>query len=455
MKSGEISRILGEFAHNLQLKEVPKEVVEKIKLHILDTLGIAIASCNLEFVSPIVRICKMLSGPQESTVIGQNLRVAAPYAAMANSTMAHSLDYDDTHLGSVHQGCVAIPTSFALGEKVGASGREVLESIIITYEVNARLGLVSPRGLHPRGFHPTPILGVFGAALAASKLMGLSTEQSCWALGIAGSMSSGIGQPVKEGVPLKAFHAGIAAYHGILAALLAAEGYKGPMKVFEGEAGFYRAYFWGEKINLAQAISELGKRWETLNTSLKPYPSCHATHAAIDATAALKSKYQIKTEDIQECKVYLSDYALKLTRSEPITAYGAKFSIRYCVAVGLKGGYVKINDFTEEALKDKEVLKLMQKIRVFHDEKYDADEYAEKMVFPARVIIKTKDGLTYEEEVIYHKGTPYNPMSKDEVVAKFLDNIKFTKFKSIGRELINKVFNMENLDFMEISKMLS
>jgi 2-methylcitrate dehydratase PrpD len=125
------------------------------------------------------------------------------------------------------------------------------------------------------------------------------------------------------------------------------------------------------------------------------------------------------------------------------------------VAVGLKGGYVKINDFTEEALKDKEVLKLMQKIRVFHDEKYDADEYAEKMVFPARVIIKTKDGLTYEEEVIYHKGTPYNPMSKDEVVAKFLDNIKFTKFKSIGRELINKVFNMENLDFMEISKMLS
>ncbi|MBS7641498.1 MAG: MmgE/PrpD family protein [Candidatus Bathyarchaeia archaeon] len=449
-----ISYKLSRFAYDLKLKDVPQEVITRIKLHFLDTLGIMMAAHNLESISPVIKVCKLLGGPPESTIIGHGSKIAAPNAAMANATMAHSLDYDDTHLGSVHQGCVAIPVSVAVGEKVGASGEEVLEAVLVAYEVNARLGLVAPGSFHIRGFHPTPVLGVFGAALAAGKLMGLSIEQLCWALGIAGSMSSGIGQTVKEGIPLKAMHPGIAAHGGVLASLLASEGYKGPVKVFEGEAGFFNAYLWGEKINVNQATLELGNKWETLNTSLKPYPSCHATHSAIDAAITLKKKYGVRLEDLQECICYLSRYGMELTRSDVTTAYGAKFSIKYCVSVALKKGFVGIADFTDEAIKDKCILEAMQKIKVYPDEKYDT-YVKERMVFPAKVRVKLKDNSVYEEEVIDHKGTPHNPLTWEDTMTKFVDNIKHTKFYDVKEAIVKRVLNIEKYCINDLTEILS
>ena len=449
-----ISHKLSEFAHNLKFKQIPTEVIAKAKLHILDTMGIMMATHNFNGVKRVVHVVKRLGGPPESKVIGHNFRVVAPNAVLANAAMAHSVDYDDTHLATIHPSCILVPTAFAVGETANSSGKDILEAIIAAYEVSIRLGLVCPR-FHHRGFHPTPIIGVFGAVVAAGKLLGLSVEQFSWALGIAGSMSSGISQAVEEGVWVKPMHPAFAAHSGIIASLLAKEECNGPLQVFEGRLGFFNAYLRGEKLRLEEATKELGERWETLKISLKPYPTCHATHSCIDLARIFKEKYKIEPEMIQECMCYLPKFSLDLVfpRDEkllPATPYGAKFNIPYCVAVTLRKGNVGLWDFTEEAIKDHETLRLLSKIKGSHDEKYD--RYMG--VVPARARIKTKDGSIYEEEVINHKGTPKNPLTKDEVIDKFMDNLKLTKYNEIANEIVKKTLSIEKYTINEITEML-
>jgi len=457
--SNTISYKFSEFTYNLKLKDVPEEVVNKAKLHILDTLGIMMATYNLEDVKRIVNIVRYLNGPSESTIIGHGFKAAAPNAVIANASMAHSVDYDDTHLGSItHQSCTAVPTALAVGEKVNASGKEVLESIIAAYEVNARLGLSAPGMFHARGIHPTSAIGVFGSTLIAGKLMGLSVEQLVWALGIAGSMSSGILQCIPEGIWVKPMHPAFASHSGIIASLLAREGCKGPYQVFEGEYGLFNAYLKGDNFNLEYATKELGEVWETLYISIKPYPTCHSTHAAIDVALEFRRKYNIRLEDIRECIYYVPKFVINIVlepyseKVKPSTPYSAKFSIPYTVVVALRNGWMGLWDFTEEAIKDPEVLKYTSKIKYVHDETYD--KYVGSEVTPARAKIITRESNVYEEEVINHKGTPNNPLTREDVVAKFMSNIKLSKYRDVGDEIVNKVLNIEKNSIKEIMEIL-
>lgn len=454
-----ISYKLSEFAYNLKLKNIPEEVINRAKFHILDTIGIMMATYDLEDVKRVVNVAKLLGGLPESTIVGHGFKTSASSAVIANATMAHSVDYDDTHLGSgIHQSCTAIPTALAIGEKVNASGREVLEAIVAAYEVNARLGLSAPWLFHIRGIHPTSAIGVFGSALIAGKLMGLSIEQLTWALGIAGSLSSGILQCIPEGVWVKPMHPGFASHAGILASLLAKEGCKGPLQVFEGRQGLFNAYLKGEKFNLEQAIMELGGRWETLNISIKPYPTCHATHSSIDVALAFKRKYNIKPEDIKECTYYVPRIAINLVvepydeKIKPPTPYGAKFSLPYTVIVALRRGWVGLWDFTENSIRDPEMLGYTSKVKAVLDESYD--KYEGSGVTPARARIILMNGSTYEEEVIDHKGTPKNPLTKEEVITKFMDNIKLSRYKDVGKEVVDKVLSIEKYDIREIMEIL-
>lgn len=454
-----ISHELIEFAISLTLKDIPKEVIIKAKMHILDTLGIMLAAYNHDAVKPIVNIVKSLKGSPESTVIGYDLRVPAPNAALANATIAHSVDYDDTHIGSViHPSSVIVPTALAVGEKMGSTGRDLLEAIIAGYEAVIRLGLVAPTVFHLRGLHPTGVMGVFGSALVSGKIMGLSVEQLKWAFGIAGSLASGIRQAQAEGILLKPIHPGFASHNGILAALLAKEGLKGPCQVFEGVQGLFNAYLKGEKIEVERATAGLGEKWETLNISIKPYPTCHATHSSIDLALIFRDRYGIKLEDIEEFRVYVPKLTVHLVvepyqeKISPKTPYAAKFSLPYTVTVALRKGRVGLWDFTEDAIKDVEILKYAKKIVGVHDEVYD--KYIEQDLWPARAEVTTKDGASYEEEVLAPKGTPRNPMTKDEVIAKFLDNVKLSKYNEVGKELVRIVFNLENYGIWDILELL-
>lgn len=453
-----ISYRFSEFAYNLRLKDIPEEVVSRAKLHVLDVLGIMMGTYNLEDVKRVVNVAKLLGGLPESTVVGHGFKAAAPNAALANAVMAHSVDYDDTHLGSgIHLSCTAVPTALAVGEKVDASGRDFLEAIIAAYEVDARLGLAAPWLFHIRGIHPTSAIGVFGSALIAGRLMGLSIEQLAWALGIAGSLSSGILQCIPEGVWVKPMHPGFASHAGIIASLLAKEGCRGPLQVFEGGQGLFNAYLKGDKFNLEQA-KELGGRWETLNISIKPYPTCHATHSSIDVALAFRRKYNVKPEDIRECIYYVPRIAINLVvepydeKIKPKTPYGAKFSLPYTVIVALRRGWVGLWDFTEDSIRDPEIVGYTSRVKAVLDESYD--KYGGGEIIPARAKIILMDGSTYEEEVIDHKGTPKNPLTREEVVTKFMDNIRPSRYRDVGREIVDKVLNIEKYSIRDIMEIL-
>jgi 2-methylcitrate dehydratase PrpD len=445
-----ISSKIASFVNELSLTKVPPDVVMKAKLHILDTMGVALATPAMKDpeIEYVIRVLSKVNGDYMSSVWGRGFKSYTPFVAMINSVQAHFLDYDDTHLGStIHVSSVVVPTAFAVGEVLGSSGSRVLEAVIAGYEVTTRLGLLTPTAFHMRGFHPTSVVGVFGATVTAGKLLGLSEEQLVNALGIAGSMSSGILQAIPEGVRLKPLHPGIASMNGILAALLAREGLKGPRGVFEGEQGFYKAYL-GESIDVESLTFNT---WETMNIAIKPYPSCHATHSAIDIAIALHKDYNLRPDNINEITFYAPKLTIRLVmepmeeKLRPSTPYSAKFSLPYTVMVALRKGWIGVWDFSYESIRDEEILKHTPKVKAVYEPAYD--KLISTGVIPVKAKVSTKEGNIYEIEVIDHLGTPKKPMSVEDVIRKFEDNTKYLKIAK--GTLINKILELEKIRNIE------
>jgi len=460
MSPKSITQILAEFASSLKLEAIPQEVVDKAKIHILDTIGVMIAMHNSdEGVRKIVEIIKRIGGTPESTMVGYRSRVPSINAAFANSAMAHSADYDDTHLASIiHPSSTVVPAALAVGEALGAGGKEFLEACIAGYEIGIRISLAALRRLHERGFHPTSVIGVFGAATASSKLLGLGIDGIMNSLGIAGSMASGIMQGHREGIWLKPLHPAIASHNAVLASLLAKEGIEGPKAVLEGSWGFFKAYLWGEDPYLSSITEDLGERWEILNISIKPYPVGHAAVAPIDAAILLREKYGIALDDIRELIFYLPITAKELVcepydqRIRPRSPYEAKFSVPYLAIAAIKRGWVGLRDFTWDALKDHEVLRHTSKVKCEHEPSYDA--YAQDAIIPSRAKLVTVDGKIYEEEVINHRGSPRNPFRWSDEERKFYNNIYNTRFYPSGKEIIDAVKKLEGQDIRYLTNLL-
>jgi 2-methylcitrate dehydratase PrpD len=227
------SQAIANHIRNLRLERIPQEVVDKAKLIFLDTVGIALASSTMDFGQMLLKVAQKLGGNPESRLIGTPFKVAAANAVLANGTLAHGLDYDDTLEGAiVHTGCCGAITALAVGEEVQASGKNVLEAAIAGIEVLCKVGLVAPGKFHARGFHPTALCSTFGAAAAAGKLYRLQPAQWVDAFGVCGSQSSGIIEYLADGTWTKRFHPAWSAHGGIIATLLAREGFRGPATVF-------------------------------------------------------------------------------------------------------------------------------------------------------------------------------------------------------------------------------
>ncbi len=445
-----ISYKIANFVNKLTLAKIPSEVIMKTKLHILDVIGVALATSAMKApeVEQVIKALSGVSGNYMSSVWGRGFKLYSPLAAMINSIQAHFLDYDDTHLGAItHVSSVIVPTALAIGEVLRSEGSRILEAVIAGYEVMIRLGSLTPAAFHLRGFHPTSVVGVFGATVTAGKLLGLNEEQLVNALGIAGSMASGLLQAISEGVRLKPLHPGIASMNGILSAFLAREDLKGPQRIFEGEQGFYKAYL-GESVN---AESLTFNTWETMNISIKPYPTCHSTHSAIDIALTLHREYGLRPDDISEIIFYVPKVVIHITmepieeKLRPSTPYSAKFSLPYTVVLALKKGSISIWDFTEESIRDEEILKHTHKIKAVHEPSYD--KFLSRGVKPAKAKILTKDGRVYEIEVVGHLGTPLKPLSIEDVMRKFRDNVKYLKIDA--EALINKILRLEEIKSIE------
>jgi 2-methylcitrate dehydratase PrpD len=418
--SSRIARWVGSLAYD----DVPPEVAAAAKLHLLDTIGGGLAAHALGIGTAGRAIAADIGGSGPSTVIGAPGGAPAAAAALANGMLCHGLDFDDTHAGSIcHVSTVVVPAAIAAAEARGSSGRELLLALVAGNEITTRVGAAAVSGYMVRGFHPTSVSGVFGATVAAARLQGLDEAELRSALGIAGSMSSGLFAYLGDGSATKPVHAGWAAHGGIVAAALAASGAEGPAAVFEDRFGFYAAYYERDATAIEEQVDDLGKRWETPRIAFKPYPACHFVHSSLDAAALVLADDPIAPDDVARITVAVPDPGISLVlepsadKRDPRTPYDAKFSLQYSIAALIVHGHVGVESYTDEAIRDPAVLELAA--RVEHVRR-DFPTYPQS--FPGWVRIETRAGAVFERELVHQRGGPENPMTADEVAAKFRAN---------------------------------
>jgi 2-methylcitrate dehydratase PrpD len=409
------------WALELDLDDVPPAVVQDAKLHVLDVIGCGLAAHGLGIATEGRTAMSQLGGEPEASVIGLAAALPAPNAAFANAMLCHGLDFDDTHSDSVsHVSTVVVPTALAVAEARGASGRELLAAVVAGNEIVTRIGMATPGAFHRRGFHPTAICGIFGATAAAARLGGLTPADAASALGIAGSMASGLFAYLDDGTATKPIHPGWAAHGALLAARLAELGAEGPPGVLEGRFGVFHAFV-DTRIDLEPQLADLGERWETPRIAFKAYPACHFSHGSLGATATLIDG--IDPREIDDILVTVPEAGVSLvlepaaTKVAPRTGYEGKFSLQYSTAAMLVHGRVGLSTYTPEALADAGVLELARKVR------YETKEYASyPAAFPGGVRIRLRDGRTVEADCPYQLGAPENPMSETQVREKFREN---------------------------------
>jgi 2-methylcitrate dehydratase PrpD len=416
---------LARFVAGLRLDAIPARVVDRAVLLTLDTLGNALAAAGEDFGRAALDTAERLGGAPESALLGRATHVAAANAVLANATLAHGLDFDDTREDAiVHTSCVAVTTALALAEATGASGRAMLEASIAGVEVMCRVGLAVPGALHARHFHPTAIAGGFGAVAAAGRLQGLTEDQLTNAFGIVGSQAAGIIEYLADGSWTKRMHAGWAAHAGVVATLLGRAGFTGPATVLEGEHGLYAAFAGGhDAARLAGLLDSLGRVWELEALTLKPYPCGSIAQPYMDCAARLRERDGIRPDAVTAIRCRTSPGPVPrlweplAAKHAPPNGYAAKFSLPYLIAVILVKGRAGLAEFTDAAVRDADVLRLASRVSYELDPSIDYPRQ-----FVGDVEITLADGRRLRERQNRPRGGPDAPLTSAEIEAKFRGN---------------------------------
>ncbi|WP_116083264.1 MmgE/PrpD family protein [Tropicimonas sp. IMCC34011] len=426
-----IARTLARFVVDLDPGTIPAEVSERARHLILDALGIAVASTGYDFAHRAHSALAELGAGGSRRAIGFGTRLQPRDAAMLNGLLIHGLDYDDTHTpGVIHATAPVLPAALTMALETGSTGEDMQTAYIAGMEVATRLGTVARGGFHQVGFHPTGIVGIFGATVAAGRLRGLTEAQLAAAQGIALSMASGSLEFLQDGAWTKRMHPGWAASAAITAVTMARHGYAAPKAVYEGRFGFFNLYL-GERAaqaDLSIATGELGATWEIMNVAVKPMPACHFTHACADAAVALRAEHGLVADDIEDVIALVPEEVIKTvcepreTKIKPQNSYDAQFSIPYAVASGLLRGQFGLTDLDPEGYTDPEALALMTRVRHETDPNSRFPKY-----YSGEVIVRTKDGreLRHREEV--NRGAADRPLTAEDITAKYTENACTTR----------------------------
>ena len=383
----EYSKVLARYVTNLRFEDLGEEVVRKAKVHFLDSLGNILGAGEMPWSKMVIEVVKKTGGAPQSTVIGVKGKYPVIMATLANGTMAHGIDADDSGARPswAHPGSCIIPAAYAAAEAKGATGKELITAIVAGYEVNCRIDSAVYPGLRNRGFHATGVVGTFGAAAAVGKLMELSEDQMVNTLGLAGIQAAGLDEWLTSGDMSKRLHAGKAAMNGALAALLAREGYTGPVTVFEGKYGLLVTH--AEGYDLKKLTEKLGTEYKILACKFKPYACCHELCPPISMALETQKKHGIKPEDIVKIRIGLNHVTAENQLKVAETPLHAQNHAAVAVAIALVKRQVFMREFFED-YKDPTVVELGKKTEVYTDSEIDA-------IFPkkigTRLEIITKD----------------------------------------------------------------
>ncbi len=432
-----LSGELAKFALGLRLDRVPADLVRKAKGHMLDALGIALASSGFDFAGPILAGARKLGQGDGSRAIGTGARLPPAGAALVNGTLIHGLDFDDTHIGAIyHATAPALAAALAAGEAEGATGAEFLTSLIAGLEIGCRLARAAEGGFHDRGFHPTALCGAFAATFTAGRLMGADRQALVSAAGLCGSMAAGLLE--LQDSWLKRMHPGWAAHSGIAAAGLGIGGFRGPPTMLEGGHGFYHAHLGKIPLGDASPAHDIGRNWLIAGIGLKPYPCCHFTHGFVDC--ALELRHRVRLDDIAsiDCPLHKRLMHMVSGPTRPAEPYAAMFSVPYIVALALVTGEVDLAAFHDRGVADPAVLAIADRTSCSEDPASDFPAH-----FPGEVRITLHSGGIVSHRVATSFGTPERPMSEADIEAKFMANATRVMRADAARRIVRMAWDVE------------
>jgi 2-methylcitrate dehydratase PrpD len=441
-----IATRIADWIVETERRALPSDVRDMSDRLLLDIVGLCAAAVHTDYVRAVIAA----SEPGICTAFGHKSRFDMYGAALINGTAAHGEDFDDTFEGGpVHSGAVIVPAVFAACERFGLSGERALLGTAVGIELLCRLSLVAPKAIHKAGFHPTAVIGTLAAAAGVGAALGLNRDQLASALGVAGSMSSGIIEYLKDGSWTKRMHAGWAAQSGIRAALLARNGFEGPLTVLEGEHGFFHGFAPSRTPDFDALLRGLGEQWLMTTIAFKPYACGTMTQPYVDCAIEL-AKRGVKADDIESLECEVGEGTVHrlweplASKQAPPNAYAGKFSTPYCVAVGFLEGAAGLAAFTDEKVKDPELRRLAAKVSYIVDPQ---NPYPDR--FTGHIRATLKDGTVHEFRRDNMRGGAHDPMSREELEAKFSGNMLYGGFSEARadafREAAAEAFKAANL----------
>jgi 2-methylcitrate dehydratase PrpD len=412
---------------------LPDVTILKCEDLLIDIIGLCVTARDEDYVASAINGC---DDDGVCTAIGHRRTLTAADAAFVNGTAAHGEDFDDTFEGGpVHAGAVIVPAVLAACERHNPDGRMALIGVAVGTEVLCRLSLVVPKAVHKAGFHPTAIFGAMGAAAGVAAALGLDAVQIVDALGIAGSMASGIIEYLAEGAWTKRLHAGWAAQSGLRAALLAREGFIGPRTVFEGTHGLFNGFAHTTEGDYEALTGDFGLRWVTDTLAFKPYPCGTMAQPYIDCARRLAAR-GVRPEDVVEIVCEVAEGTVHrlweplADKQRPPNGYAAKFAVPYLLATGFVHGGVGLGAFTEGAIRDERVLDLASKVKFVVD---PDNPYPDN--YTGHIAATMRDGSVIEERQSHLRGGAQEPLRRQDVVDKFVLNVEhggWTKEQSVA-----------------------
>lgn len=433
----------------LNYRDLPDDIVNRIKLHVLDIIGLTLMGAARDSGRSIRKAVHALGKGDECRILGYGDRTSALLAAIANGTMAHSTEFDDTHNEAIaHIANSVVTTTLTLSELSTLNGRDALVAIAGANEIACRIGVIAPGKMHAVGYHATGVIGTMSASYAASRLLGLGLQQTQWCVGIAGSQAAGIMECWSDGTWSKFLHPGLAAHNALIAANLAKAGFTGPATVLEGRFGLLRSHVQGpgQEFDFARMVGGLGSKWESRDISFKPYPTAHFIHPFLDAILALVDKHGIRASDVQSIMCPIAAHMIPIVcepveeKMHPASDWHGRVSLQYSIAEALYFGKLDGQGYAEESLRNPAILALAKKVGYRLDP--DAPGRAH---FKGWVIVETVDGRRFEHVEPRNRGSASNPMGVDDIKEKFRSNASLMLENSRVEQIIERVDNLEQL----------
>ena len=437
------TKTLAKFAAELEFNKIPENILNYLKLLFLDGVGCCIHGNTLEWTKTLEEVVTNKEDYNQCSIIGTNKKTTLLNAVLINSTAGHGFESDDIHRESIlHPNSIVVPVSINVAEKIGnINGKKFLTSVVAGYEVATRIGSAAGTELLLRGFHPQGTHGTIAAAITAGKLMDFSTDQMVHAIGIAGSLGAGL-MAAQEGAMVKRLHSGRAAQAGVLAAQLSAKNFTGIQNIVEADYGGFLSSFSG-KNDFNRSIRNLYKEWECMNTGIKPYASVTSIHTALDCLKNIMEKNNISVKNIKNIKAKIShptyvhcawDY-----KNHNITS--AQMNIYYGLALIALEGELFVNQFSKDKISNPEILNFMKKITAEVDPKIES--LGHEFRHMASIELTTNDNKKFNHTEKYRKGSPENPLTKDQIISKFKSLASYSYDETQVSKIKEKIENIE------------